>query len=123
MGNGLGSQGAGEVSSMGLAFIAYPAALETLPGANFWTLMFATTLFTLGIDSSFSIVESVATVLSDTKVGSKINKTLLTALLCIIGMIGSTFFCFNWGFTLFDIVDHYLNVYVVLAMGIFESFG
>jgi len=120
---GLNSEVAGNVSSMGLAFIAYPAALETLPGANFWSLMFAMTLFMLGIDSSFSIVESVCTVIHDTKFGGRINKTLLCLILCIMGMVGSTFFCFNWGFTLFDIVDHYLNVYLVLFMGILECFG
>jgi hypothetical protein len=39
----------------------------------------------------------------------------------VIGALGSTFFCFNWGFTLFAIVDQYLNVYLVLLMGILES--
>jgi SNF family Na+-dependent transporter len=63
---GMGSPVAENVSSIGLAFIAYPAALDTLPGANFWALMFALTLFTLGIDSSFSIVEGVCTILADT---------------------------------------------------------
>jgi hypothetical protein len=120
---GMGSQVADNISSIGLAFIAYPAALETLPGANFWTLMFSLTLFTLGIDSSFSIVEGVCTILADTVIGEKISKTLLVAILCTIGAIGSTLFCFNWGFTLFAIVDQYLNVYLVLLLGVLESLG
>lgn len=32
-------------------------------------------------------------------------------------------FCFNWGFTYFDIVDHYLAVYVVLLLGIMQAFA
>lgn len=120
---GMGSIVADKVSGLGLAFVAYPAALETLPGANFWTLMFSLTLFTLGIDSSFSIVESVATVLGDTIIGEKLSKGKIAMILGLVGAIGSTLFCFNWGFTLFDIVDHYLNVYLVLFMGVLESLG
>ena len=62
---GMGSVVADKISGLGLAFIAYPVALDTLPGANFWTLMFAVTLFTLGIDSSFAMVEGVVTLLAD----------------------------------------------------------
>ena len=107
------------VSSLGLAFVAYPAAIDTLDGSNFWILMFTLTLFTLGIDTSFSIVEATCTVIQDTEVGKRLSKMKLAAVLCIFGAIGSTVFCFNWGFTFFDIVDHYLNVYLVLLMGIF----
>jgi hypothetical protein len=110
-----------KVSSLGLAFVAYPAAIDTLAGANFWILMFTLTLFTLGIDTSFSIVEATCTVIQDTEVGKKLSKMKLAALLCTIGAIGSTVFCFNWGFTFFDIVDHYLNVYLVLLMGILQA--
>lgn len=116
--HGMGSQVAGEVSSIGLAFIAYPAAIDTMPGANFWTFILSTTLFTLGIDSAFAIVEATCTVIQDTNIGAKINKTALAAILCTFGAVCSTVFCFNWGFTYFDIVDHYLNVYLVLLMGI-----
>jgi SNF family Na+-dependent transporter len=30
-------------------------------------------------------------------------------------------FCFNWGFTFFDIIDHYISVYLVLLMGILQT--
>jgi NSS family neurotransmitter:Na+ symporter len=60
---GLGSPVADKTSSIGLAFVAYPAAIETLPGTNFWILMLSGTLFTLGIDSAFSIVEATVTVI------------------------------------------------------------
>ena len=119
--NGIGSPVASETSSIGLAFIAYPAAIETLKGANFWTLMLALTLFGLGIDSSFSILEATSTVIHDTELGKKIPKMVVALLLCIAGAVCSTVFCFNWGFTYFDIVDHYLNVYLVLIMGILQS--
>lgn len=40
-----------------------------------------------------------------------------------LGAIGSIFFCFNWGFTFFDVVDNYLNVYLMLVLGVLETFG
>lgn len=67
--NGLNSIVADKTSSLGLAFIAYPAAIETLPGANFWILMLSITLFTLGIDSAFAMIEATCTVIHDTETG------------------------------------------------------
>lgn len=109
------------LSSSGLAFVAYPAAIDNMPGSNFWILMFTCTLFTLGIDTSFAIIEATCTVIEDTEIGKKISKWKLALILCVVGAIGSTLFCFNWGFTFFDVVDHYLNVYLVLLMGILQA--
>ncbi|EDV22239.1 uncharacterized protein TRIADDRAFT_59280 [Trichoplax adhaerens] len=49
----------------GLIFIVYPAGLATLPGANFWALLFFFMLITIGIDTAFGIVEVMATGLMD----------------------------------------------------------
>lgn len=118
---GMNSPVATKVSSIGLAFIAYPAALETLPGSNFWTLMLSVTLFTLGIDSAFAMVEATVTVVQESKIGEHMSKFTIAFLLCFLGSCCSFIFCFNWGFTFFDVVDHYLNVYLVLLMGILQA--
>lgn len=118
---GMNSPVATEVSSIGLAFIAYPAAIDTMPGSNFWALMLSITLFTLGIDSAFAMTEGTITVIQDSYIGTKLSKVVISMIVCGIGMITSTFFCFNWGFTFFDAVDHYLNVYLILLMGIFQA--
>jgi len=110
---------ASETSSIGLAFIAYPAAIETLPAANFWTLMLALTLFTLGLDSAFSFVEATSTVIYDTPAGRIMPRKITALILCVLGALISTVFCSNWGFTYFDVVDHYLSVYLMLLLGIF----
>lgn len=49
----------------GLAFVAFPYALAQLPGAAWWSLLFFSTLIMLGIDSAFSITESVLAGLVD----------------------------------------------------------
>ena len=62
----IGSPVSDKVQSIGLAFVSYPAAIETMKGANFWAILFGITLFCLGIDSAFSTLEATTTVLHDT---------------------------------------------------------
>lgn len=106
-----------------LAYIAYPTAIDLMPAANFWAILFAGTLFALGIDSGFALVESVNTVLHDTKKGHGMPRHYGAALLCGLGAVLSILFCFNWGNTLLDVCDHYVNVYLMLMMGVFECLG
>lgn len=66
-----------QVSSFGLAYIALPTAATALPGANFWNILLYLTIFLLGLDSAFSLVEAISTVLHDTPIGRKINRMLI----------------------------------------------
>lgn len=111
------------VSSIGLAFVSYPAAIETMDWPNFWSVILSVTLFSLGIDSAFSMLEACATVICDTETGKKIPRKLLALILCLLGSLASILFSFNWGFTYFDVVDHYLTVYLMLLIGILEVWG
>jgi SNF family Na+-dependent transporter len=116
----VGSPVSDKLQSIGLAFVSYPAAIELMKGANFWAVIFGLTLFMLGIDSSFSTLEATSTVFHDTKIGMKTPRKLVALVLCVCGVIFSLVYCFNWGFTMFDVVDHYLNVYLMLLMGVLE---
>jgi len=108
---------------MGLVFIAYPTALDTMKGANFWVILLALTLFTLGIDSAFAMLEAVATVINDTPWGSQYPKAFIAFVLCLLGFLLSIPFCTNWGFILFDVIDHYLACYLLIICGIFQCLG
>ena len=119
----IGSPVADKTASIGLAFIAYPAAIETLPGSNGWAFILAITLFTLGIDSAFSMLEAATTVMQDSPMFKNFPRKLIALILVSVGAVGSIFFSFNWGFTYFDVVDHFLNVYLMLLLGILETFG
>lgn len=108
---------------MALAFYTYPTAIDHMAWPNFWAFILGTTLFMLGIDSSFSAIEATSTVICDTRVGSKYPRSFVAFVLCLIGFIGSIPFCCNWGFVLFDVVDHYLCAYLLNILGILQAFG
>jgi hypothetical protein len=114
----IGSPVSGRTSSTGLAFIAYPAAAETLPASNFWVMILGLTLFMLGIDTAFSLVEAVSTVIYDTEGGKMLPRKLTALIVCVLGWLGSLLFCSSWGFTYFDVVDRYISVYLMFILGI-----
>ena len=120
---GINSPVSDKVASIGLAFIAYPAAIEQMPAPNLWAFILSITLFTLGIDSSFSMLEAAATVMQDSPMFRKWPRKLIALFLVVLGCIGSIFFSFNWGFTFFEVVDNYLNTYLMLVLGILETLG
>jgi len=114
---------ADNIKSFGLAFIAYPTSIEMLPGPNFWTFVLAIVLFTLGIDSAFSLIEATSTVVYDTNWGKATPRKCVALILCVVGAIFSTLFCSNWGYTYLDVADHYIANYLMLGLGILQCFG
>ena len=120
---GINSPVSEKTASIGLAFVAYPAAIETMPAPNLWAFVLAITLFTLGIDSAFSMLEACATVMQDSPMFKAWPRKLIALVLVLLGMVCSIFFSFNWGFTFFDVVDNYLNTYLMLVLGVLETMG
>merc|ERR1711871_56743 len=90
---------------------------------NLWAIMLSITLLTLGVDSAFSMVEAAATVICDTKWGQKYPRAWVAFLLCFLGFLLSIPFCTNWGFFLFDVIDHYLSNYLLILVGILQCAG
>jgi len=63
--NHIGSAVSNKTSSIGLAFIAYPTATASMEWSTFWSVLLFITIFLLGIDSAFSMVEAASTVIHD----------------------------------------------------------
>ncbi|VDN99548.1 unnamed protein product [Rodentolepis nana] len=79
-------------SGPGLAFVAYPKALSTMPLSPLWSVLFFAMLFLLGLDSQFVGVEGLVSSVADIFPGifnSRRPRILLT--------IGSSIVCFLVG--------------------------
>jgi NSS family neurotransmitter:Na+ symporter len=102
----------------GLTFVAYPAAMVQLPfGVQFFAYLFYITLFLLGIDSAFSLLETIVAALKDKFGWTRLKATTLVAIISII--LGIPFVT-NAGLLWLDIVDHFAINYILVIGGIFE---
>ena len=83
---------------------AYPYAVSTFGdgGAQLFAVLFFMTLFLLGIDSAFSMVEAITTVISDSDFGIKhgLTRERISTFVCFSGMCGSAVFWYVFLFFL-----------------------
>lgn len=107
---------------VGLAFVVYPEAIGMLPGGNlvvgFFGAVFFLTLLTLGIDSAFSLVESIVAGVVDKW---NLNKRSVTLWVIVALGIISLLFATKGGLYWLDIVDHYINAYGLILGGLVEA--
>ena len=75
-------------------------------------------LITLGIDSAFSLVEAVATVLHDKY--PNIRREDISMYVCVFGFIGGILFSTFAGLYYLDIVDHFITNYGLVIVGLLE---
>lgn len=90
----------------GLTFVTFPYALAQLPGSAWFGAVFFIALLTLGIDSAFSITESVLASLVD-KTGWNRSKTLIGMTLVgfALGLVYCTRGGMDWLFTMDDFIN------------------
>ncbi|MFP4052466.1 MAG: sodium-dependent transporter [Phycisphaerae bacterium] len=89
-----------------LAFVAFPYALAQLPYSAWFGLVFFVALLTLGIDSAFSITESVLTALVD-KTGWKRGKVLIG--MSLVGLAAGLVYCTRGGLHWLGTMDSFIN--------------
>jgi len=89
------------------------AAAESGYGGTLALLMF--TLWMIGIDSAVSFIEAAVTNMIDQ---SGMSRKFCALVVCSMGFVLSSLFCSNWGWVLFDLVDHYISLYIVLPVGL-----
>ncbi len=106
-------------SGIGLAFVAYPQAMSLLPFGRVFGLLFFFLLMIAGISSSISIIEAFSSAAID-KFGAT-RKSIITVS-CLIGFGLSLVFTTHAGLYWLDIVDHFLNHYGLITVGIVEAF-
>ena len=115
------NQGVADVVSAGpgLVFVTYPIALAKmgLAGRIVGSLFFLS-LLSLGIDSAFSIVEAVIPGLHDAFY--KAHRGLICGIICGAGFLFGLIFCTRSGLMWLDIVDHWMNNYGLVLVGLLE---
>merc|ERR1712228_897449 len=70
----------------GLVFETLPVAISTFKGANFFGIIFYLCLVLLGIDSAFSLIEALATVIFDSDLNKyklKLSRPKITGAMCV----------------------------------------
>ncbi len=103
-------------SSIGLAFTTYPTAISQMPtGGQIIGIIFFLCLWTLGIDSAFSLAESFITAITDKW---EISKDRATALVCSFAFLAGAIFTTGAGIYWLDIVDHAVGFYGLLLCGL-----
>lgn len=105
-------------SGPGLAFVVFPKALSLMPMPWFFSALFFLTLLTLGIDSAFSLIEAVNTVIMDRLTHIPLKKVALVT--CFIAFALGTIFTTRAGLYFLDVVDHFVTTFGLVIVGIFE---
>jgi neurotransmitter:Na+ symporter, NSS family len=90
----------------GLAFVVFPYALAQLPYSAYFGAVFFIALLTLGIDSAFSITESVLAALVD-KTGWNRNRTLIG--MSTVGFGLGLVYCTRGGLSWLGAIDSFIN--------------
>lgn len=111
-----------EFQGVMLAFVTYPQALSNFPGgqvvATIFSLLFFLMLFALAIGSIFSLVETISTSVAD-KFNLNSRKTMFGV--CIASFVFGLLFVTKAGLYWLDIIDHFINEFNLLFIGIFET--
>ena len=105
-------------SGIGLAFIAFPKAINLLPGLpQLFGFAFFLSLTIAGLSSSISLVESVVSSLID---NFSLSRKKAVALVTLVGFILGIPFVTGGGLAILDIVDHFVNIFGLLVVGFVE---
>lgn len=104
-------------AGVGLAFVTFPKAINSLPWPVFFGILFFLSLIFAGLSSQISICETSVSAMME-KLG--FNRKKAVTIYCIIGFFASTVFATNSGLLVLDIVDHFINNFGILTAGLVE---
>jgi NSS family neurotransmitter:Na+ symporter len=104
---------------IGLAFVVYPKAIGMLPGyGQVFGVIFFLCLVVAGISSSISIIEAFTCAILDKF--PVLRRSSIVTVLCILGFMGGIIFTTGGGLYWLDIIDHFLNNYALVIVGLAE---
>ncbi|XP_048752269.2 sodium- and chloride-dependent betaine transporter-like isoform X2 [Ostrea edulis] len=104
----------------GLAFLAYPEALSTLPLPNVWTTVFFLMLFSVGIDSQFTSVEACLTTVCDVYPSLRRRRESVSILFSVFAVTAGLILCTRGGLYVFQLIDWYIASLSLPLFGLCE---
>jgi len=107
----------------GLAFIAYPEALATVPLPWLWAVLFFLMLFFLGLDSEFALLETVLTAAYDGFPATRKHKVKLTLLGCTCCFLLGLPCVSASGQYILNLMDTYGAGFAVIWIALWEVVG
>ncbi|XP_068220313.1 sodium- and chloride-dependent glycine transporter 2-like [Palaemon carinicauda] len=107
-------------SGSGLAFVVYPAAVTRMPVPPVWSILFFTMLITLGLDSQFTMVETLTTALFDQFESLRSKKPLTVIVLCTGLFLCGLTMCLDGGMYMFELFNWYSAGLSVIILAITE---
>lgn len=108
-------------SGFGLAFIAYPEAAGKMPAGNVWALAFFVMIFTLGLDSQFSMFETMTSAFIDEYPRFRDRKGLITISMILLEFAVGALYVTEGGIYLVNLVDTYSGTFSVMVISILEG--
>jgi len=101
-----------------LAFVAFPYALAQLPYSAWFSFIFFFALVTLGVDSAFSMTESILASIID-KTGWR--RCVVLPVLSVVGFLFGLFYITQAGFNWLGAIDGFVNgTWGIAFMGLLE---
>jgi len=109
-----------EVAETGpsLAFVAFPYALAQLPYSAWFSFVFFFALVTLGVDSAFSMTESILASIVD-KTGWR--RSIVLPIMSVVGFLFGLIYITQGGFNWLGTIDGFVNgTWGIAFMGLLE---
>jgi len=101
-----------------LAFVAFPYALAQLPYSAWFSFVFFFALVTLGLDSAFSMTESILASIVD-KTGWR--RSIVLPVMSVVGFLFGLIFITEGGFNWLGTIDGFVNgTWGIAFMGLLE---
>jgi len=104
----------------GLAFIAYPDAVSQMPVPPLWSFLFFTMLITLGLDSQFTMTETITTAVMDQWPQLRAHKGKVVISASVVGFILGLSMCSRGGIYMFELINWYSASWSLLLLSITE---
>ncbi|XP_059096087.1 sodium- and chloride-dependent glycine transporter 2-like [Tigriopus californicus] len=103
-----------------LAFVVFPEAVSAMAGSHFWALLFFVMLITLGLDSMFTLVETLTTAAMDHFKSLRPYKGHTVAATCLVGFFCGIPMCFPGGIHLFTLLDSTCASWNIILFALLE---